>query len=530
MGPVRPRPTKTILRSRRSPAAPALLLVALFVTTSLSGCIAVDFFLPRKGEDGPVGEGNGVVRVWVAAQPGALPSDFAFFNLTFAPPGHMQDPAGTRFAPMGSAPSTIDLITLERDRKAAPLGTLIAPPGDYYGFSFRVLDANLTLSEVVGNDNGQEAVRYIHKPVATNTAPGVIHVEHGVFPDGVTDLYLEVDITRSLMYERGAYAQALVVVGVSFYVNGFKAHQERLQPGIDGTANDPDRPRVTPDPPTARFEAWDDENGKRLYHSIAPHKRVETAVGLGQDIRFHSRSFSNVRVDNEAARVVETRWNFGDGTSSASGTAIKNWTKGGVYDVSLTVRDEADLVSRTFGTFFVPYGPDEATTLQRDARAGTILLGSGNLDLGGDLHRADESFDFPEDLEDGGLRLGGYRLTLHFSDPTGGLSSLGTVMKMDVQSGNLDTEVQGTSPLVIETAGMPFWRGPITPWVATDVQIDLDLITGVYVSYDLTVEALYYENASKGYDPHPTHRHGEWLFGPRFNHLDHEGQVRPDEE
>lgn len=513
-------------RGRR--LALVLPLALLVLSTPLSGCITLDFFLPQDPTTDPGRTGPSLVRVWAAAEPGALGREFAHYNVTFGGIGHAQDILVSQIVPMNSTLRTADLVRLERDEKAVELGSIVVRKGTYYGITFRVTEASIAFTEVVGNDDGREVTAVREQSIHANLVPGLLRIEHYVPAASIVDLFMEINLRKSLTADGGNYAHATLVSGISYYVNGIKAGETRYDGTTPGAPRPNDRPRgpapETLPNPIARFHLFDSHD-KLLYDSHRLNRRAERVVGLGEDLRFESHAYSQVSRAGERAKIQELVWNFADGTSAAGPEAVKNFTSGGVYDVTLTARDEIGLVGRQFGSIFVPYRPDESLHQETAARAGTLLVGSATIPAASTLHTAVEKLSFPEDLESGDIRLGGYRITARFADPTGSVTAPGTTMRVQVGSGHLDHTVVDRNPIVIETAGMPFWRGPLKPWVDDEVQVTLELLTGADVSYDLTVEALYFENMSRGFDPHAAHRHGEWLFGPDYRHVRIDGTV-----
>lgn len=525
-------------------------MVAIMVTTLFSGCVGIDWFLPQKDE-AFVPTGDGMVRVWVAAKPGALGPEFAHYNISFGWMGLAEDIFMAHMVPMRSLGTTADLVELERDKQAKLLGEVRVPPGEYHGFAVTTTGAKIGLREVVGNDNGRpittvEERVLPHRTTNTDT-PTPIRVGHLVASQVVTDLYLEVDLSRSLMAEEGELRHRTVPYAVSVYVQGKKAARELYDGGVqaaidrsDGKARGYggqhlDTSRFSK--PWSEIDIYDPVTEKQLYSgSNMPSKRLNRAVGLHEDLRFDGTdSISYVMDDTGRQPIVRYDWDFGDGTTARGPSVMHNYTEGGLYEVQLTVRDGYDLVGHNFMTLFVPYTADQAVATRDETRTGQILVGNA-ANYNGDLYwfhspvtNAEHSVSFPGDLEGGDLRLGGYRVTLEFT-PVGGSAAGGvTSMRLRTDSGHFEGNATGISPVVLETGGMPVWRGPLNDWVSTDLDIGVELITGAVVDYEVIVEALYYGNLSRGIDPHPMHRHGDWPFGPMWDHLEWDGTLREDE-
>lgn len=530
-------------RARLRLAAP--LVAVLFLTTSLSGCLVVDFFSPQK-DDTPTGPTSGMVRVWAAAKPGAIGPEYSHYNVTFGWTGISPDKFLNEYVAMRSKNPTVDLVAIERDQQAMLIAELVLPKGDYHGFAITTTAAKLGIDRIVGNDNGKpitrvEEIRLPHSQTGEDV-PMSIRAAHVVNPETVTDLYVEIDLVRSLIYEKDALQHRTLPHAVSVYVGGAKVQRILYDGGQEDAEARGQNPnslaRKAPDlrAPWAEIDIRDAETDRIKYNGARfPLKRMNEAIGLHEELIFDATdSISYVMTGEGRMPIEEYLWDFGDGTTAKGPKVAKNYTQGGLFEVVLTVRDGHNLVSQNYATLFVPYTADQAKVIRTDDRASTIFVASGapsNV-LGDEtelpnlgLHTQSHAFTFPADLEGGDLYLGGYRVSAEFRSAGGGAVSPLTAVRLSTDSGHFQGSVSGLNPLEIASAGLPVWRGPLQDWVSPELNVAVELQSGAAVDYTLHVEALYYDNLSRGRDPHAQHRHGDWSFGPIWSHLNWDGRV-----
>lgn len=518
-----------------------LVTVHLVAATLLfAGCLDVVFPQAEPVDDTPT---NGQLRVFAATRPGAVANEFVHYNITFGQVGHARDLYLEDVVLMEPRERTVDLVELEAQRKAALVAVDTVRDGEYYGFGFFISRASLATERIIGNENGR-AVTQIEEHVIdyseTHVTPRAPHV---VFGGRTTDIFLEIDLQRSLQrLDDGAYKHVTVPAGISVYVDGTKVHEYRMDGGAsraqDGETtpgSDTDTPSV---PPRTSLEIKDpDTEARHYYHVTQLNKRMKRAVGLAEDLVFDASQSRSHYVnydpeDNSATRVpiVDHRWDFGDGTHARGARVVKNYTEGGLYDVVLEVRDAHDLTSRDHVTIFVPYTAEQREDSRSASETGSIALASSVNPVDPSMSTNEHTFRFAPDQKNGTLHLGGYRVELHPQNPTGDdLAGLQDV-RLTVKNGHFNAEATGPGPHILETAGVPVWRGPLKPWAGPEFTIQVELVTGALLDYDLNVEAHYYENLSRGLDPHHGHIHGDWPFGPDWRPLHWNGTPARDDE
>ncbi len=510
------------------------MVLFIVVTMLLSGCLNTVFPQAEPVDDTPK---DGQLRFFAATRPGGISNEFVHYNITFGQVGHARDLFLEDLVLMEAHQRTVDLVALEREQKAALVALDTVRDGDYHGFGFYISRATLATERIVGSENGR-AVTEIEEHVIdysdTEVTPRAPHV---VFGGRTTDLFLEIDLQRSLgRLDDGSYKHTTVPAGISVYVDGVKAHEYRLDGGASRNDDGLDGPDDSVDeastkPPKTSIEIKDpDTEARHYYHVTQLNKRMKRAVGLGEDLVFDASqsrsSHFSVNFEEQTAEslpIIDHQWDFGDGTRANGKRVVKNYTEGGLYDVVLKIRDAKDLTSNDHVTLFVPYSAEQKSASRSASESGSIPLPSSINPVDPSLSSNGHDYRFPADRANGSLHLGGYRVELHPQNPTGGdLAGLQDV-RLKVKSGHFDAEVTGPGPHVLETAGIPIWRGPLKPWVDPEITLEVELVAGAMLDYDLHVEAHYYENLSRGLDPHEGHIHSDWPFGPDWRPLHWDG-------
>lgn len=532
-------------RIHRSSSARALarvvFLVALVASVSLSGCIGPEWLKTRP--PGPEDAVQGVVRFFVAAKPGGLPEDFIHYNITLGPVKQVRDPLGTQMVEIDPGGTTVDLQHLEREKKAALVAEYRSTKEERWeGVELSTTTAELVRRRVVGNVGGEpvyskETIEVdVPKKPFEATQHGMVIAPHEIELGRVIDIYVELDIRKSLVVKgRDVFEHRTFYYGASLYIDGVKVGQrtfshENNQVNKRGYG---DRPQGLPDVmarPTPYLEVidpWGDE----VYRPNFLHLH-KSALALGTPYLFDGRESHGNMIDQKGTQVpiVEWTWDFEEGAKSRKEATWKRFDTGGVFDVGLTVRDGLDSYATTWATMFVPYPADEAVDTRKDTRTGSLALGTGGSSQPLEPDRTSLRLEFPEDLTDGVWNLGGYRIVVEFDDPIGLEEDDDlTLMRLEAASGYLKKSIEGTSPLVIETAGIPVWKGPLEDWVEDALDLDLTLLQGPAVDYTVHVEALYFGNLSRGIDSHGAHVHGAWhILQPYWDHLTPEGRpIKP---
>ncbi len=517
-------------------------LVLLLVSSSLlSGCLDVVF--PQREEVVETPE-DGELRIWVAARPGAISNEFVHYNLTFGHVWHARDILLEDLETMRAVNTQVDLVELEQQRKTVQVARTVVPDGEYSGFAFQIDQASVGVERVVGSKNGRAVTEIQETPLEHSGNVITLRAVHVVFGGRTTDLFIEIDLQRSFYRnDGGAFAHSTVPAGIAVHVDNKKVDYHPMDGGAsqmpdNGSGDGSLKKEGRGTPPSTTLEIMDPETDARLYFDrTQPNKRVSQAVGLTQDLRFDaSRSASNyIRPDREqgtALRVpiVEHRWDFGDGTTMTGAKVIKNYTKGGMFDVTLTVRDDNGNIARDHVSLFVPYNAEQAVKTRTEGAEGQLLLGTSDLPADSDHDSRDHAFSFPYELDDGALHLGGYRVQLTSQDPLGGDLAGVQSTRLRVSSGHFQTVDTKNGPHDLQTAGVPVWRGPLSYWVEDEIQIEVRLMTGALADYELNVEAQYYHNLSRGLDPHSQHVHGSWTLGPQWKSLHWDGTPGRDED
>jgi hypothetical protein len=526
-----------IVSTRTKRRATGLALAGLILTaTLLAGCLDVVF---PQGERGPAKEEIGLLRVWLATSPGSLGREFAHYNVSFGPLGVATDVYLTNYLPMQSAQAKADLVRMERDKLTAQLGQAFLPEGQYYAIASQLSRATVAIERIVGTTgNGQALTRAEERPILHNTGVSEYRSDIWVLGGRTTDVFLEVDLQRSLQRGNGGELHhTTILTRITILIDGNRFSRMPYDGGRSDL--DPDDPRFADiaaerripltKPPLVNLLVHDTATDTRLYSNVpgTPTKRLNLALGLHQELRLDaSGSASSYLRGGQPIPIVEYIWDFGDGTTARGPTTTKAYAEGGIYDIVITVRDGVDLVASDHLTVFVPYTKEQAVRSDRDGATGTLYVPR----LANDAPALDDIarhyFSFPAELEAGNLRLGGYHIEAVARDPLGGSYSGSLDLKVHAKAGHFDASMRGTGPWTITTAAVPAWRGPLLPWVDDDLVLTLELKAGVLVSYELVVEPLYYYNLSRGLDGHGAHIHGPWTLGPSFMHLDWDGRVR----
>lgn len=530
-------------RPNRTRARPliAVGLVLLLVTSSLlSGCMDVIF--PQREEIEEVPD-DGLLRVWVATRPGGISNEFVHYNLTFGGVWHGRDLLLEDLVLMDPKEPHVDLVQLEDKRQAVQVASMVVPDGEYSGFAFNIDQATLGVERVVGNANGRAITEIQENALEHSGNVVTLRAFHVVFGGKTTDLFIEIDLQRSLYRgDGGSLVHSTVPAGVSVNVDDKKVDYHPMDGGASQT--DPDSRGGSRDrddqgaPPNTALQIMDPETDARLYFDrTQPNKRMSQAVGLTQDLRFDASDSvsSYIRPDREKGTalpvpIVEHHWDFGDGTTMTGARVTKNYTQGGMFDVTLTIRDDKDNVARDHVSLFVPYNASQVVETRDQSADGRLLLGTSDLPEDPLGATQDHEFSFPPELDDGALRLGGYRVGLTTQDPTGGdLVGLMST-RLTVDSGHFQAEDTQSGVHHLQTAGVPVWRGPLSSWVEDEIRTEVQLMTGALVDYEIHVQAQYYHNLSRGRDPHSEHVHGSWPFGPNWKALHWDGTPGREEE
>lgn len=527
---------------RRHQATVVALAGMLVVTSLLAGCI--DLVFPQKEEEIEPAT-HGLLRIFAATRPGGIGSEFVHYNITFGGVGIAQDILLEDLRPMEMRTSTVDLVYMERERKAVEIARARLPDGEYPGFGFYISHASVAVERIIGSQDGR-AVTQIQEQRIDHSGniitPRALHV---VFAGRVTDLYIEIDLQRSLQRgDSGMLRHTTVPAGITVLVDNQRVDWIPMDGGASRLpADDPTRRQIEDlrdrgIPPETSLIVEDADTGKRHYFDRAqPNKRINRAIGLGEDLAFDaSRSVSNILRGDRTTGITDYipiqqyHWDFGDGTTMSGARVTKNFTQGGLYDVTLTIRDEYDNTAQDHVTLFVPYRADQTVLTRTEKTTGTLAIGNSDTEAIPGLNTQQHSFTFPEDLEDGALNLGGYKVRLVAQDPLGGnLMGLQNT-RLQVSSGHFQADETRFAPHELQTGGIPVWRGPLSAWVETEITVKVELVTGILADYELQVEAQYYHNLSRGLDPHDGHVHSQWPFGPRFDHLHWDGSARPAED
>ncbi|MBW3583286.1 MAG: hypothetical protein KY455_09335 [Euryarchaeota archaeon] len=527
--------------SRARALARVVFLCVLLSAVSLSGCIGPEWMKTRPL--GPEAEVQGVVRYFVATKPGGLPEDFIHYNITLGPVKQVRDQLGTQMVEIDQGGKTIDLQYLEREKKAVQVAEYRSAKEERWeGFELSTTTAELVRRRVVGNVDGEPVytaerieVDVPKKPFEA-TQHGMVLARHAIAHGMVVDLYVELDIRKSLIVKgRDVFEHRTFYYGVSIYINDAKVGQQTFS-----HENNPanrrvhgDRPQVLPDVlarPTPYLEVIDPW-GEEVYRPNFLHLH-KSALALGTPYLFDGRESHGNMYDQKGTQVpvVEWTWDFEEGVKSRKDATWKRFDTGGVFDVGLMVRDGLDSYATTWVTMFVPYPAAEAVDVRKEARTGSLFMSTAGSALPLDPDRESLDLFFPEDLTDGVWNLGGYRIVVEFDDPLGLEEDDDlTLLRLDAASGYLKKSIEGTSPLVIETAGIPVWKGPLEDWVDDELVLDLTLLQGPAVDYTVRVEALYFGNLSRGIDSHGAHVHGAWhILQPYWDHLTPEGRpIKP---
>jgi hypothetical protein len=522
-----------ILPMRTSPRMRAGAVAALLAINLLfAGCL--DLVFPQPEPDTRPAD-HGILRVWAATTQGGISNEFVHYNVTFGGVAHARDLMLDELHPMEMRNREVDLVHMERERKAIEIARARVPDGEYQGFAFYMSQAKVAVERIVGSENGRPVTKIEEQLIDYSSSIAKPRAGHAVIGGRVTDLYLEIDLQRSFLRgDSGTLRHVTVPAGVAVYVDGHYVAWRPMDGGAsrypEGPTRENDGPPQYP-PPLVDLTVRDLETDKRHYWSLIHQgKRIGRAMGLHEDVVYDSSASHSqiIRGDYSTATadfvpIVEHKWDFGDGEILRGPKVTKNYTKGGIYDVVLTIRDSENNIASDHVTLFVPYTIDQVVKTRNQSASGQLLIGTQDLPLDSQTDHERHSFRFPEDLEDGTLRLGGYSVHLVTTSPAGGnLLGLQDV-RLSVESGRFKTQETSNHPITLETAGIPVWRGPLSHWVKDEIDLEVQLMTGVLAEYELMVEAHYYYNLSRGLDHHPHHLHGSWPFGPMFNHLHWDG-------
>lgn len=525
-------------RRRRLEAVMALLVAVVLL---LSGCIDTVFPQAEREDDTPR---DGQLRFFAATKPGGIGNEFVHYNITFGQVGHARDLFLEDLILMQPRQTTVDLVKLESERKAALVAVDTIRDGEYSGFGFFISRASVATERIVGNEAGRAITKIEEHVIEFSDSHVTPRAPHVVFGGRTTDIFLEIDLQRSFhRLEGGGYKHITIPAGVSVYVDGTKVHEYRMDGGESRQEADelqnPDRAKgdAPSTAPETSLLIKDPTTDARYYFDvIQKNKRMNRAMGLTEDLLFdasdswsHYLEFDPDTQITSRVPIIEHKWDFGDGTKATGSRIIKNYTEGGLFDVVLQIRDAHDLVSQDHATIFVPYTAEQKEASRSADASGTIPIASTINLLDPDLSEEKHTFRFPPNEENGTLRLGGYRVELHpqnpLENPLGDLQEI----RLGFSSGQFRGDVTGPGPFVLESAGIPVWREPLKPWVDTELTIEVELVTGLAIDYELHVEAHYYYNLSRGLDPHDGHIHAAWPFGPDWRPLHWDGTPARDD-
>lgn len=501
------------------------------LTLTFSGCLGPDgLWSPRitPPEDQP----PGIVRTWIATTPSDLPDEFAHINVTMGGTAlrhSLDDKDMTAIHPVREV---VDLAALRRNLQAAQVGQHQAPAASLIGVTFMFVAAEVVVRRVIGTQDGEPVYRNEHYEAAAPGMPAKLQAPFSILSGSVTDVYIELDLTKSLEVKGlGSYSLEHGVSRVSVYVDNVKlsehdvtgralrAEQREKYGDVSYMGQDVDRPVRKPDARLVASDPWGRDLGKWSRNGY-----VSRAVGLDEPIRWDA----TLSTYDKGASAKEVRWEFGDGTKAFGAKVTKAFDSGGIYDVAVTVRDTNDLSDTAVMTIFVPYRPDEARSSQSMSRAGTIVHGATMEAM--EATPFNGTFDLQFNATLGNWTLGGYTVALetHALGDEDGLADQVMMTRLNVTTGMVDASIEGAGDLVIATAGIPTSRGTLLDWVEPLVELELDVPMGVAMTYQLVVTAHYYEPLAKGADPHGAHLHGPWRWtDPYVGYLDHEGHTQP---